>query len=98
MDLVDQSKVIEDSGFTTTDDLFHGLGGGYLPPIGTSLSRIPNSKPDMTLQAGMAIVLQPNVTTKDHSAGVQTGQMVIITEDGFEDIHRVETGLIQINR
>ena len=98
MDLVHESRVIEESGFTTTDDLFHGLGGGYLPPIGTSSSRIPNSNPDMVLQPGMAIVLQPNVTTKDHSAGVQTGQMVIITTDGFEDIHKVKTGLIQIDR
>lgn len=98
MDLVDASIVIEEAGFTTTDDLFHGLGGGYLPPIGTSSSRIPNSKPDVVLQAGMAIVLQPNVTTTDHLAGVQTGQMVIVTEDGFEDIHNVEIGLIQIDR
>lgn len=98
MELVNASAVIEESGFTTTDDLFHGLGGGYLPPIGTSSSRIPNHKPDVVLQPGMAIVLQPNVTTKDHCAGVQTGEMVIITPDGFEDIHNVETGLIQIDR
>lgn len=97
-DLIDASRVIEEAGFTTTDDLFHGLGGGYLPPIGTSSSRIPNSRPDVVLQPGMAIVLQPNVTTTDHLAGVQTGQMVIVTEDGFEDIHNVETGLIQIDR
>lgn len=98
MELVNASAVIEESGFTTTDDLFHGLGGGYLPPIGTSSSRIPNHRPNVVLQPGMAIVLQPNVTTRDHSAGVQTGEMVIITNDGFEDIHNVETGLIQIDR
>ena len=98
IDLVNASSVIEEAGFTTTDDLFHGLGGGYLPPIGTSSSRVPNYKPDIVLQAGMAIVLQPNVTTKDHLVGVQTGEMVIITEDGFEKIHHVDAGLIQIDR
>jgi len=98
MELVNASISIEEAGFTTTDDLFHGLGGGYLPPIGTSSSRVPIHKPDIVLQPGMAIVLQPNVTTKDHLAGVQTGEMVIITEDGFEDIHHVQSGLIQIDR
>jgi Xaa-Pro dipeptidase len=98
MDLVNASAVIEEAGFTTADDLFHGLGGGYLPPVGTSSSRVPNHKPDIVLQPGMAIVLQPNVTTKDHLAGVQTGEMVIVTNDGFEDIHNVESGLIQIDR
>ena len=98
MDLVDASSVIEESGFTTTDDLFHGLGGGYLPPIGTSSSRVPLHRPDVLLEPGMAIVLQPNVTTLDHCAGVQTGEMVIITETGFEDIHSVKSGLVLIDR
>lgn len=98
MDLVDASRVIEESGFTTTDDLFHGLGGGYLPPVGTSSSRIPSHRPDVLLEPGMAIVLQPNVTTRDHCAGVQTGEMVIVTDDGFEDIHFVKSGLVLIER
>lgn len=98
MDLVDASKEIEGSGFTTTDDLFHGLGSGYLPPIGTSVSRVPRHSPNIVLEPGMAIVLQPNVTTIDHQAGVQTGEMVIVTEDGFEDIHHVRSGLFLIER
>lgn len=98
MDLVDASSVIEEAGFTTTDDLFHGLGGGYLPPIGTSASRIPSHRPDVLIKPGMAIVLQPNVTTRDHCAGVQTGEMVIVTDDGFEDIHFVKSGLVLIER
>jgi Xaa-Pro dipeptidase len=97
-ELVNASSLIEEAGFTTTDDLFHGLGGGYLPPIGTSASRVPNHNPDVVIQPGMAIVLQPNVTTKDHLAGVQTGEMVIVTNDGYEAIHQVESGLIEIDR
>src|SRR5258708_20606773 len=31
--LIDASGIIEDSGFATYDDLVHGYGGGYLPPI-----------------------------------------------------------------
>jgi|TARA_B110000503_G_C7165707_1_gene421814 Xaa-Pro dipeptidase len=95
LDLIAASSIIEEAGFTTTDDLFHGLGAGYLEPIGTSRSRIPMHAPDLTIEAGMAIVLQPNVTTIDHSAGVQTGEMVIVTSDGFEDIHHITSGLLQ---
>ena len=32
-DLVAASAVIEEAGFTTYDDLVHGYGGGYLPPV-----------------------------------------------------------------
>jgi Xaa-Pro dipeptidase len=59
---------------------------------------VPNHNPDVVIQPGMAIVLQPNVTTKDHLAGVQTGEMVIVTNDGYEAIHQVESGLIEIDR
>ncbi|MHB1066692.1 MAG: M24 family metallopeptidase [Candidatus Nanopelagicales bacterium] len=93
-DLVDASCGIEQAGLTTTDDLFHGLGMGYLEPIGTSASRVPVHVPAGALEAGMAIVIQPNVTRRDHAAGVQTGEMVIVTQDGFEDIHRIAEGLV----
>jgi len=92
--LVAASAVIEDAGFTTTDDLFHGLGMGYLEPIGTSRSRVPAHAPRGDLRAGMAIVVQPNVTSTDHRAGVQTGEMVVVTDTGFEDIHHLEQGLL----
>lgn len=94
VDLVDAGASIEAAGFTTTDDLFHGLGMGYLPPIGTSPSRIPPHRPTEVLESGMAIVIQPNVTTVDHSAGVQTGEMIVVTEDGFRDIHQLPEGLV----
>ena len=32
-DVIEASGVIEDAGFTIIDDLLHGYGGGYLPPI-----------------------------------------------------------------
>lgn len=92
--LVDAGAAIEAAGYTTTDDLFHGLGMGYLPPIGTSPSRFPPHTPTEILENGMALVIQPNVTTMDHSAGVQTGEMVVVTENGFEDLHQLPEGLV----
>jgi hypothetical protein len=35
----------------------------------------------------MTIVVQPNVITRVEKAGVQTGEMVRITETGFERMH-----------
>jgi Xaa-Pro aminopeptidase len=41
----------------------------------------------MVLEAGMTIVLQPNVVTRDAHAGVQIGELVLVTEAGHERLH-----------
>jgi Xaa-Pro aminopeptidase len=86
--LVDASRIIEQAGFTTCDDLVHGFVGGYLPPVLGSASRPAGPVPDFTLQRGMTIVLQPNVVTRDGSAGVQLGELVVVTDSGCERVHR----------
>ncbi len=94
-ELIEISTAIEDSGFTTTDDLFHGFGMGYLEPIATSQSRVPNHAPALDLRAGMAIVVQPNVTLPDHSAGVQTGELIVVGDSEVVELHDFPTGLIR---
>ena len=91
--VIDAARVIEDAGFTIIDDLLHGYGGGYLPPILGSASRPAGPVPDEPFRAGMTVVIQPNVTTRDHTAGVQTGEMVLITQDGVERMHNVPRGV-----
>lgn len=95
-ELIAISAAIENSGFTTTDDLFHGFGMGYLEPVGTSTSRTPCHSPNVDLSAGMALVIQPNVTLIDHSAGVQTGELVVVTSTGITDMHTLQTGLMTV--
>jgi Xaa-Pro dipeptidase len=95
-ELVDAATVIEDAGFTTVDDLVHGLGGGYLPPVLGSRSRTLQPIPDLTLQDGMTLVVQPNVTTADGTAGVQTGELLHVTATGCERLHRFPRGLGRI--
>jgi Xaa-Pro dipeptidase len=92
--VIEAARVIEQAGFTTIDDLLHGYGGGYLPPVLGSASRPagPVPVPDEPFRAGMAVVIQPNVVTNDHKAGVQTGEMVLITQDGIERMHSVPRG------
>jgi Xaa-Pro aminopeptidase len=92
-ELVDASGVIEDAGFTIRDDLVHGFVGGYLPPVLGSRSRMLGEVPDFTFAAGMTVVVQPNVITPDERAGVQTGELLLVTEDGTERLHDLPRGV-----
>jgi Xaa-Pro aminopeptidase len=94
-ELVEASGVIEDAGFTIRDDLVHGFVGGYLPPVLGSRSRMLGAVPDFTFAAGMTVVVQPNVVTPDETAGVQTGELLLVTELGFERLHSVPRGLLR---
>jgi len=95
-ELVEASALIGDAGFTTRDDLVHGFVGGYLPPVLGDTTRQLEEVPDFTLEAGMTIVIQPNVVTPDESAGVQTGELVLVTPDGADRLHHYERGLLRM--
>ena len=95
-ELVAASAVIEEMGFTIYDDLVHGYGGGYLPPVLGTRSRPNLPIPDLTLEEGMALVIQPNVITTDQRAGVQTGHLVVVTPQGHRSLHDVPRGLTRI--
>jgi Xaa-Pro aminopeptidase len=94
--VIDAARVIEDAGFTIIDDLLHGYGGGYLPPVLGSKSRPSAHVPDEPFRAGMVVVIQPNVVTPDGRAGVQTGEMVLITESGMARFHAVPRGFVRV--
>ena len=93
---IDAAGVIEDAGFTIIDDLLHGYGGGYLPPVLGSRSRPSAHVPDEPFRAGMTVVVQPNVVTPDGKAGVQTGAMVLITPTGTAPFHTVPRGFARL--
>lgn len=95
-EVVAAAEVIEEAGFTTVDDLVHGLGGGYLPPVFGSRSRALEPLPEVRFAEGMTVVVQPNVTTPDRSLGVQTGDLLLITADGCERLHAFPRGLGRI--
>ena len=91
-EVIAASRVIEDAGFTIIDDLLHGYGGGYLQPVLGSTSRPSGPVPETPFRAGQTVVIQPNVVTADGKAGVQTGELGVITEDGFESLHSFPRG------
>jgi Xaa-Pro aminopeptidase len=93
-DLAAAAAVIGQAGFTAIDDLVHGFGGGYLPPVIPAPGR-DAPVPDFTLAAGMTVVVQPNVVTPDRRAGVQTGELLLVTEHGPERLHGFAPGLLR---
>ena len=95
-EILDASGVIEERGFTIWDDLVHGFGGGYFPPIVGTKSRPAGPLPTMTLEENMTVVVQPNVVTRDHKAGVQVGELVRVTRTGFERLHSAPRGFFRV--
>jgi Xaa-Pro aminopeptidase len=94
-DLIEATAEVEKNGFTTCDDVVHGYGGGYFQPIIGSKSRPAAIAPKIVLQENMCMVVQPNVITRDKTAGVQTGEMVRVTRNGCESLHNTPRGLLR---
>ena len=90
------AEIILGAGYTIYDDLVHGFGGGYLPPVISRADLEARRARDFTFAAGMTVVLQPNVITPDERAGVQTGELVLVTGPGWEPLHRYPRGLARI--
>jgi Xaa-Pro aminopeptidase len=93
-DLVTAADLVLDAGFTTVDDLVHGFGGGYLPPV-LSHRGATTGADAAPLEEGMTVVVQPNVCTTDLSAGVQTGELFEITADGAQSLHSFPSGMLR---
>jgi Xaa-Pro aminopeptidase len=77
--------LIEDAGYSIYDDLVHGYGNGYLPPVlrtrGTSAEEPPA---DFRYPENSMWVIQPNVITRDERMGIQVGDVVRVTANGAE--------------
>jgi len=92
-EIISAAGVIEERGFTVCDDLMHGFGGGYFPPIVGTKSRPAGELPRMTLEEDMTVVVQPNVI--HGSAGVQVGELIRVTRTGFERLHAAPRGFFR---
>jgi Xaa-Pro aminopeptidase len=83
-EIVAASSVIESSGFTSYDSVFHGEAGKS-PELGTQSAAHPLEP--WTLQQNMVHVIQPNPITKDLRAGLQLGAAVVVKPSGGESLH-----------
>ncbi len=86
--VLDAAGYIEAQGLTVCDDLLHGYGMGYLPPVlrtrATAHSRQPPD--DFTFEENMAIVVQPNVYDPASGAGLQIGNLLVITANDAQPL------------
>jgi Xaa-Pro aminopeptidase len=87
-DVLDAGEYIHTAGYSIYDDLLHGFGGGYLPPILRTRRTSARPSGPFTFQENMTVVIQPNVITEDERMGVQVGELVRVTRDGVESLHR----------
>jgi Xaa-Pro dipeptidase len=94
-EILDAGEYIHTAGFTIYDDLVHGFGGGYLPPILRTRRTSAQPTRPFTLRENMTIVIQPNVITTDERMGVQVGELVRVTRDGIESLHRYPLRFVQ---
>ena len=91
--VLDAAEIISRQGFDIWDDLVHGFGGAYLPPIiRTRANRGATHPDDFAYPDGTLLVVQPNVI--DGPAGVQVGNVMQITGEGVDVIQKYPTELI----
>ncbi len=91
-DLAEAARLAEQSGFSTCDDLVHGFVGGYHAPVVPGGGRTPQHG-SFVLEEGMTVVVQPNVVTPEGTAGVQTGELLLVTATGCARVHTFARGL-----
>lgn len=96
-ELAAAAGVIGEAGFTTCDDVVHGFVGGYLPPVVPGGGRAARHD-DFILGPGMTVVVQPNVVTRDGTAGVQTGELLVVSQTGHERLHTFPRGMGRVGR
>ncbi|HEV2581048.1 MAG TPA: Xaa-Pro peptidase family protein [Ktedonobacteraceae bacterium] len=94
-DVLDAAEYIHTSGYTICDDLVHGFGGGYLPPILRTRRTSATPQAPFTFRENMTIVIQPNIITPDERMGIQVGELMRVTRDGIESLHHYPMTFIQ---
>jgi len=96
-EVLDAAEIISHQGFDIWDDLVHGFGGAYLPPIiRTRANRGATHPDDFAYPDGTLLVVQPNVI--DGPAGVQVGNVMQLTARGVDVVQKYPTELIVCGR
>ncbi len=93
-DVLDAAEVISERGYTICDDLVHGFGGGYLPPVLRTRETTHGAVAPFHFETNMCIVVQPNVISRDERMGLQLGQLHVVTESGLEPLHELPLDFI----
>jgi Xaa-Pro aminopeptidase len=94
--VLDAAELIAQRGYSIRDGLVHGYGVGLLPPsIRTRQTDQDQGQTPWIFEANQTLVIQPNVVTADERAGVQVGDLCVVTPDGAQSLHRFPLQLVQ---
>lgn len=91
-DAIRNASVIGEAGYAIYDDLIHGYGTDYGPPlVDRSCVRFWASgeepPPGRAVERNAAVVIQPNPITPDERLGVQVGALTVVRDGGAECLH-----------
>ena len=84
-DAEEAAEVIHQRGYSTYDDLVHGVN--QYPPIFQTKTRRRHESREMVFRENMVIVIQPNLTTYDEKMGVQFGETLVVKKNGCETLN-----------
>jgi Xaa-Pro aminopeptidase len=93
-DAIRAAAVIGEAGYAIYDDLIHGYGTDYGPPL-VDRSCVEwwrsgaEPPPGRTIERDTAVVIQPNPVTPDERMGLQLGALTIVRDDGAECLHTI---------
>ena len=93
--VLDAAEPIHEAGYTICDDLLHFAVGGVYGPALRTRRTTAGPPPDFVFEEGMVLVVQPNVVTPDFRTGVQVGEMLVVTANGVESLHRVPREILR---
>jgi Xaa-Pro aminopeptidase len=79
------AEIIHQRGYTIYDDLIHGVN--QYPPIFQTKTTKRHDSREMVFRENMAIVIQPNLITKDEKMGLQFGETLRVTKTGCESLN-----------
>ena len=91
-DAIAAAATIGNAGYAIYDDLIHGYGTDYGPPL-VDRSCVEywrtgaTPPPGRTIERDAAVVIQPNPITPDERMGLQLGALTIVRDAGAECLH-----------
>jgi Xaa-Pro aminopeptidase len=81
-DAAEAGGVISDRGYTIYDSLVHGFGVDLMPPTVGIKGSVYWPQEPFTFRRNMVVVIQPNPVAPNHKAGLQLGNICLVTESG----------------
>ena len=88
---------VQAKGYLTQDALLHGWGITIEPPrVDLPVAMIRRELAPVTFEAGMLVVIQPHVVSRDRRRGVQVGGLVALGSGGARALQRYPLEFLRV--